>query len=350
MKLQPLNIGNIQLKYPIIQGGMGVGISLSSLASAVTLAGGLGVISSAQIGYKDENFSKNAFECNIKAFKEHITLAKEKVKDKPIGVNIMAVTHKYEEYVKCAISSGADIVISGAGLPVSLPSLVKGTKTKFAPIVSSLRATSLLFKMWEKRDNTTCDMVIVENHLAGGHLGFKEDQIKEYLTTKNFDDEFKDIVNYVKTFEEKYNKKIPVIYAGGVYDREDFMHCMDIGADGVQIGTRFVTTTECDASQEFKNAYINANEEDIFLVKSPVGLPGRAIINEFTTSTKREPITKCYKCLDKCDFRTTPYCISDRLIKAVNGNIKDSLIFCGAKAYKCDKIVSVEEVFEALLY
>ncbi len=348
MKLKPLIIGDIELKYPIIQGGMGVGISLSSLASAVSLSGGLGVISSAQIGYKEKDFAKKPFESNIKAFGEHIKLAKEKVKDKAIGVNIMSATNKYEEYVKCAINAGADIIISGAGLPVSLPSLVKGTKTKFAPIVSSLRATSLLLNMWEKRDNTTCDMVIVENHLAGGHLGFKEAQVEEYLTTKSFDEEFKSIKEFVKTFEEKFQKKIPVIYAGGVFDKADIDHCLDIGADGVQLGTRFVTTTECDATDAYKQTYINAKEEDIALVKSPVGLPGRAIKTAFTSSTEREPITKCYRCLEKCDFNTTPYCISDRLIKAVEGNTDNGLVFCGAKAYRCDKIISVEELFTEL--
>ncbi len=348
MKIKPLQIGDITLKYPVIQGGMGVGISLSSLASAVTLNGGLGVISAAQIGFKDALFEKNPLEANLKALKEHIRTAKEKVMNGPIGVNIMAATNKYEEYVKSAIEAGADIIISGAGLPIGLPKLVKGTQTKFAPIVSSLKATALLLKMWERKDNTTCDMIIVENHLAGGHLGFKEEQVKEYMSEKNFDDEFKSIVEYVREFEVKFNKKIPVIYAGGVFDKEDVEHCLNIGADGVQIGTRFVTTVECDATDEYKQKYISAKKEDIKLVKSPVGLPGRAIMNSFTERTEREDINKCYKCLSKCDILTTPYCISKKLMDAVLGNTDNGLVFCGAFAYKCTKIETVSQIFHEL--
>ncbi len=348
MKL--LQIGDITLKNPIIQGGMGIGVSLSNLASAVSKNGGLGVISAAQIGYLDPLFAKKPLECNLKALKEHITIAKEKCMNGPIGVNIMAATNQYEEYVKTAIEAGVDIIISGAGLPISLPKLVKGTKTKFAPIVSSLKATALLFKMWERKDNTTCDMVIVENHLAGGHLGFKPDQIEEYMTTKNFDEEFKSIVEYVREFEKKYNKTIPVIYAGGVFDKDEYDHCFEIGADGVQLGTKFVTTHECDAALEFKEMYINAKKEDVVIVKSPVGMPGRAISNKFTNSTEREDIKQCYKCLPHCEISTTPYCISKKLMSSALGQVKDGLVFCGANAYKCNRIVSVSEIFDELLY
>ncbi len=346
--MKPLQIGDIKIKYPIIQGGMGIGVSLSNLAGAVSKNGGLGVISAAQIGYKDSEFAKNPLEANLKALKEHIKIAKEKCSNAPIGVNIMAATNKYEEYVKASIDAGVDIIISGAGLPITLPKLVKGTKTKFAPIVSSVKATSLLFRMWERKDDTTCDMVIVENHLAGGHLGFKNDQIDEYMTTKNFDDEFKAIVKYVREFEQRFNKKIPVIYAGGVFDEDDVDHCFELGADGVQIGTRFVTTQECDASLEFKQAYINAKEEDIKIVKSPVGMPGRAIKNKFTEMKEREDIKKCYKCLPKCDILTTPYCISEKLMSSVLGKIDNGLVFCGANAYKCTKIETVSEIFNEL--
>ncbi len=348
MSIKQLQIGDITLKYPVIQGGMGIGVSLSGLASAVTLNGGLGVISAAQIGFKEPLFEKNPIESNLKALKEHIMLAKEKVLNGPIGVNIMAATNKYEEYVKCSIEAGADIIISGAGLPIGLPKLVKGTKTKFAPIVSSLKATALLLKMWERKDNTTCDMIIVENHLAGGHLGFKEHQVEEYLTEKDFDEEFKSIVSFVKTYEEKFNKKIPVIYAGGVFDRKDIDHCLEIGADGVQMGTRFVATEECDATLDYKNAYINAKKEDVILVKSPVGLPGRALKNNFTCKSDREDINKCYKCLPKCDILTTPYCISKKLMTSVLGDVDNGLVFCGAYAYRCDKILTVGQIFDEL--
>lgn len=347
--MKSLQIGDLTVKYPIIQGGMGIGISLSNLASAVTNCGGLGVISSAQIGFKDINFAKKPVEANLKALKEHIKIAKEKTSNGILGVNIMVVNNEYEEYVKCASEAGADIIISGAGLPVSLPKILKGTKTKFAPIVSSVKATKLLMSMWDRRFNTTCDMVVVENHLAGGHLGFKSEQIQEYISEKNFDEEFKNIVEFVKKYEEKFNKSIPVIYAGGVFDKLDIQHCLELGAAGVQMGTRFVTTHECDASIEYKNTYINAKEEDIRIVKSPVGLPGRAINNDFIKRDYREQIQKCYKCLPKCDINTTPYCISERLINSAKGKVNDGLLFCGAKAYKCKEIISVKEVFEQLI-
>lgn len=348
MDFKPLQIGDIEIKYPLVQGGMGIGVSLSQLAISVTENGGLGIISAAQIGYKDENFENKPFECNLKALREHIQYAKSKVLDKPIGVNIMAATDKYDDFVKCSIDAGVDIIISGAGLPINLPKLVKGTKTKFAPIVSSVKATSLLLRMWERKDNTTCDMIVVENHLAGGHLGFKESQVEEYLTQKDFDEEFKAIVEFVKTYEEKFYKKIPVIYAGGVFDKVDVEKCFKLGASGVQMGTRFVTTVECDASDEFKQAYINAKEEDIMIVKSPVGLPGRALKNAFTCSNNREDITKCYKCLPKCDISTTPYCISNKLMTSVLGDTNNGLVFCGANAHKCNKIENVKDIFDEL--
>ncbi|MFV0503213.1 MAG: NAD(P)H-dependent flavin oxidoreductase [Lachnospirales bacterium] len=346
--MKSLEIGNIKLKYPIIQGGMGVGVSLSNLASSVTLAGGLGVISAAQIGYLDPLFKKNPIEANLKALKEHILIAKEKALGGPIGVNIMVAQNMYEEYVKCAISSGVDIIISGAGLPMKLPQLVKNTGVKIAPIVSSLKAARVILKRWEKKDDITCDMLVVENHKAGGHLGFKKEDIIAYENAKNFDDEFKNIVEYVKEFEVKFNKEVPVIYAGGVFDKNDIEHCLSIGANGVQMATRFVPTYECDASEEFKQAYISAKKEDVKLCSSPVGLPGRAIANKFTKSSIREDINKCYKCLAKCDIKTIPYCITDRLIRSVKGDVDNGLVFCGSNAYRCDKIMSVKDLMAEL--
>lgn len=346
--MNSLKIGDITIKYPIIQGGMGIGISLSGLASAVTNNGGLGVISCAQIGFKKNDFKKSPLECNLEALTEHIKIAKQKVFGGPIGVNIMAANNEYDKYVKFASDAGADIIISGAGLPVKLPKLLEGTKTKFAPIVSSLKATKVLLNMWERKFHTTCDMIIVENHLAGGHLGFKRNQLDEYLTEKNFDDEFKNIVSLVNEYRKKFSKNIPVIYAGGIFDKKDVQHCLDIGANGVQMGTRFVTTKECDVCDEFKNKYIECKKEDIVIVKSPVGLPGRALNNEFVKRKDKDSIDVCYNCLTKCDRKTTPYCISDKLIKAAIGDVENGLVFCGANAYKCDKITTVAEIFKEL--
>ncbi len=349
MKMKSLNFGDFTIKKPIIQGGMGIGVSLENLASVVSLNGGLGVISAAQIGFKDKMFESKPFETNLRVLGDTIKKAKEMAKGNPIGVNIMSATHNYDDYVKTAVKAGVDMIISGAGLPTDLPKLIEGSKTKFSPIVSSAKATKLLLGMWEKRYNTTCDMIIVENHLAGGHLGFKPEQVKQLENSNDFDDEFVKIIECVKTFEEKFGKKIPVIYAGGVFDKKDVEKTLSLGADGVQLGTKFVTTEECDASLEFKQAYINAKEEDVVLVKSPVGLPGRAIRNKFTAETEREKISKCYKCLTKCDVNTTPYCISSKLMKSVRGDVQNGLVFCGKNAYKATKINTVKEVFEELV-
>ena len=329
MNINPLKIGNISLRIPIIQGGMGVGVSLSNLASAVTKFGGLGVISSAQIGFREKTFLTDPINTNLKALKKEIHLAKEKCNNGPIGVNIMAATREYEKYVKTAIDAGADIIISGAGLPTLLPKLIESSLVKIAPIVSSLKSTKILLKLWDRRYKKTADMVIVEGPKAGGHLGFSADEIN--MPEENFDKSIVDIIQEVHKYEEKYHKEIPVIAAGGIYDGKDISKYLSLGAKGVQMATRFVATEECDASDEFKKAYINAKKEDITIVKSPVGMPGRAILNSFIKKTKEGNIKvkKCFKCLSECNPSKTPYCITKALINSVSGDIHNGLIFCG---------------------
>lgn len=347
--MKPLVIGNLVAKAPVIQGGMGIGISCSSLASAVSNSGGIGVISGVNIGYDEYDFENNSLEANLRALKKHISIAKEKTSNGIIGVNLMVAMNFYEEHVKTAIKSGCDIIISGAGLPLKLPSLVKDSNTKIAPIVSSSKGVNVLLKMWDKKDNTTADLIIVEGPKAGGHLGFSNDEL-ENINSINYDDEFIKILQIAKIYGEKYNKEIPVIAAGGISSSSDVKKYIDIGASGVQVGTKFVTTYECDADESFKNAYIDAKEEDIQIVKSPVGLPGRAIKNKFIEhiSSSKSKITKCYNCLVPCNPKDTPYCISQALINAVKGNLDDALLFCGADAYKINKIKSVKEVMEEL--
>lgn len=346
-----MKIGNLFTKKPIIQGGMGVGISLSSLAGAVAKAGGIGVISAAQPGFKDPEFEKNPKEANLKALAHHIKRAKEISNGGIIGVNIMWAINYYEEYVKCCIDNGADIIITGAGLPTDLPKFTKGSDIKIAPIVSPPKSAKVLLKMWDLHYQTTADMVIIEGPMAGGHLGYSNEAIDEYKKINyNYDKEVKEILEIVKIYEEKYNKEIPVIFAGGVYDKTDILHYMDLGCSGVQIASRFVTTYECDADEEFKNAYINSKKEDITIVKSPVGMPGRAIKNVFMKDreTSNEKVTKCYKCLKRCNPSEIPYCITSALIKSANGDTVNSLVFCGAKTYMIDKITSVDELMEEL--
>lgn len=350
MELSSLIIGDLVAKVPIIQGGMGVGVSLSSLAGAVAREGAIGVISAAQPGYLEEDFSNNPLTANLRSLGNHIKKAKEISNNGIIGVNIMCASKNYEEYVKCAIDNGADLIISGAGLPTDLPKLVEGSNIKIAPIVSPPKSASVILKMWDRRYGRTADMVVIEGPKAGGHLGFSNESLEEY-ESKDYDKEVLEIIEIVKEYENKYNKKIPVVFAGGVFDRKDIDHYISLGCSGVQMATRFVATEECDADINFKMAYINSKKEDIVIVKSPVGLPGRAISNKFMKDRKliNEKITKCYKCLKKCNMADIPYCITGALVRAVKGDIDNSLVFCGENAYRLNKIITVKELIKELI-
>lgn len=345
--MQGIKIGNKISKYPIIQGGMGVGVSLHKLAGHVSKEGGIGVISTADIGYQEQDFNTNPLEANLRAIGSEIKKAREIAgNDKILGVNVMVALQNYAEIVKECVKQKIDLIISGAGIPKDLPEFVKNSNTKIAPIVSSLRCCQLIVKHWIKKYNYVPDMIIIEGPKAGGHLGFK----KEELESNNLEEITKEVVQYVKEIEKEYQKEIPVIAAGGIWDNKDINKFLELGADGVQMATRFVTTYECDASNEFKEAYINAKEEDIKIISSPVGMPGRALYNEFIKSTENEKskITKCYKCIKTCDIKNTPYCITKALINSVKGNLKDGLIFCGSNVDKATELMKVHDLMEEL--
>jgi nitronate monooxygenase len=349
MNFNSLKIGNLIAPIPVIQGGMGIGVSSSKLAAAVANAGGIGIISAAQLGYNEDDFEKNPLEANLRALKKHIALAKSKAVNGIIGINAMVATNNYEDHIKAAIEAGVDLIISGAGLPTMLPKIVKDSSVKIAPIVSSLKAAKVILKLWDKHDNIAPDLVVIEGPKAGGHLGFKVEELED--ETLDFDKIVTDIIDETKKYAEKYNKEIPVVVAGGVFDGYDIAKYLKLGASGVQMATRFVVTEECDASQAFKDAYLNCSKEDVQIVKSPVGMPGRAIRNPFVkrTLTEREKITHCYNCLTPCNPAVTPYCISKALINAVNGNIDDGLIFCGENASRLTKMTTVQELMDELV-
>lgn len=351
MKMKPLIIGDLIAKIPIIQGGMGVGVSRSRLAGAVAREGGIGIISTAQIGYDEPDFDKHQIESNLLAIKKHLGLAKKASNGGVVGVNIMVATKQYDRYVKAACEGGADVIISGAGLPVTLPELVKGFKTKIAPIVSSIKAAGVILKLWDKKYHTTADFIVIEGPRAGGHLGFTKEQL-EHLSELDYDQEIRGIIECKNEYETKYDKQIPVIIGGGIFDQADIKHAMELGADGVQIATRFVVTEECDASQEYKNAYLKAKEEDIRIVISPVGMPGRAIMNPFlkTVAEGRIPVTKCFHCLEHCNPKDIPYCITKALIHAVEGSTEKGLIFCGDNVHRLKEMTTVKALFEELVY
>lgn len=342
-------IGNLLIPVPIIQGGMGVGISLSNLASAVANEGGVGVISSAGLGLLYRKYSHDFIEASNYGLKEEIRKAREKTRG-ILGVNIMVAMTNFADSVKVAIAEKIDIIFSGAGLPLDLPSyLGEQDKTKLVPIVSSGRAAKLICDKWQNNYNYLPDAIVVEGPKAGGHLGFKINQIDSPEFSLQI--LIKDVLEVVKKFEEKFNKKIPVIAAGGIYTGSDIKEFLDLGASAVQMGTRFVTTDECDASIEFKNTYINAKKEDIEIIKSPVGMPGRAIVNDFLHKVKegkKHPSNCPFKCIKTCDINNSEYCIISALYNAYNGNFNNGFSFAGANAYLSDKINTVKDVFESL--
>jgi NAD(P)H-dependent flavin oxidoreductase YrpB (nitropropane dioxygenase family) len=349
-RMKGLRIGNLALAVPIIQGGMGVGISLSGLASAVANEGGAGVISSAGLGLLYKEFSSDFLEASIYGLKEEIRKAREKTLG-VIGVNVMVAMTNFTDMIKTAISEKVDLITAGAGLPLDLPSfLKKDSTTKLIPIVSSARATKIICEKWKANYNYLPDAIIVEGPKAGGHLGFKEEQI--------FDNDYSleklvpEIVSELKIFEDKYNTKIPLIAAGGIYTGEDIHKILNLGASGVQMATRFVTTDECDASPAFKQAYIDAQSSDIEIIKSPVGMPGRAILSNFITKVregKKQPKKCPFKCIKTCDITKSPYCIIIALINALKGNFENGYAFCGANAFRATKISSVKEIFQSLI-
>lgn len=347
MELKPLNMGGLIARVPIVQGGMGVGVSLSNLAGSVAALGGVGVLSAAQIGYLEEDYNRNPVQTNLQAIGKYVKKAREIANGGVIGINIMVATKFYEEYVKAAVQAGVDIIISGAGLPSKLPELVGNTQTKMAPIVSSIKSSRVICKFWDKHYNKTPDMVVIEGPLAGGHLGFSMEQL-ETMTPEQFDKEVVGIIQVVEEYRKKYEKEIPVVVAGGVYERADMEHYLALGADGVQIGTRFVTTYECDAADQYKQAYIHAQKEDIRIVKSPVGMPGRAVSNEFIKKTETETfkLGVCHQCISTCNQKDIPYCIAEALIHAAKGEVENGLVFCGSNAYRATKLEHVKDIFE----
>ncbi len=344
-----LTLGQYELKVPIVQGGMGIGISRSNLAAAVSNAGGLGVISGVNIGYDEPDFETNTLEANLRSLKKHIKLAKEKAVGKIIGVNLMVAMRHYEDHAKAAIEAGVDIIISGAGLPLALPKYVKQTKTMFAPIVSSAKGASVLLKNYDKKHEMVPDMIVIEGPKAGGHLGFKVEDLD--AREHQLDALISEVKLAIKPYEEKYNQSIPVIVGGGIFTADDVKHYQALGADGLQIATRFIATPECDAHDKFKQEIINCQADDIIIVKSPVGMPGRAIKNKFSENyeTKKEEIKKCYRCLIPCQPKETPYCISLALLNAVRGQTDDALLFCGANAHRVNKMQTVAEVIKDLM-
>ena len=349
-KLPDLIIGDSKINPPIIQGGMGVRISLARLASAVAKQGAVGTIASALIGGIKSHFSASEYEsADVKELTAQIRKSRT-LTTGILAVNVMVAQTNYPALVKTAAQEGIDIIFSGAGLPMNLPKFVEGTKVKICPIVSSARATEIICKNWIKKYNYPPDGIVVEGPLAGGHIGFSFKELENETTMPKLEEIVVEVVKVAEKFGNERKRKIPVIAAGGIYDGKDIARMLKLGASGVQMSTRFGCTYECDAAEEFKQAYINAKKEDIVIIHSPVGMPGRAIRNEFLDRSERGEIKfNCpYQCLKTCIPSKSPYCIAEALINAAEGNLKDGFVFVGSNAYRIDRMVSVKDLIKEL--
>ena len=340
-------IGKYEIKLPIIQGGMGVGVSLNGLAAAVANEGGIGVISAAGLGLLYPECKGDYAEKCIYGLKEEIRKAREKTFG-VIGINIMVALSNFSDMVKTAVSEKADVIFAGAGLPLDLPSyLTKDSKTLLVPIVSSPRAARLICEKWSANYGYLPDAIVVEGPKAGGHLGFKKEQIED----ENFSLEhiIPEVVDVARSYAG--SKDIPVIAAGGISTGADIARFMELGASAVQMGSIFVPTDECDASVKFKQVYINSGQKDMRIIQSPVGMPGRAFDGEFIRSVaegKEKPRSCPFHCIKTCDYTKSPYCIIKALYNAARGNMKKGYAFAGGNAYLAEKIRSVKEVIEIL--
>lgn len=332
-----------KLDFPIIQGGMGIGISLGGLAGAVAREGGMGVISTANIGFREPDFWENPREADKRALEKEIKKARSIAGGKGLlAINAMVATTGFGELVRKAVSCGIDAVISGAGLPLELPELTKGSDVLIAPVVSSGRAAKMLKKIWEKRHGRRPDFFVVEGSQAGGHLGFEQEEV-EQGNAKPLLTILKEVV--------KEAEDIPVFAAGSVFDSKDIRKCLDAGARGVQIATRFIATEECDASEGFKDVILSAKEEEVTILKSPVGMPGRGLKTPLIQKVKdglRFGPERCIRCIHTCEPKTTLYCINNALIQAFYGNKEEGLFFCGGNVGRVNSMTTVKALMEEL--
>lgn len=349
MEVPDLKIGSITAKIPIVQGGMGVRVSLASLASAVANQGGIGTISS--IGLGDLKNSADIYEkTSVNALVREIEKARS-MTDGHIAVNFMGVLTNVDKHIKAAVDAGIKIIFFGAGLPTKLPELVPDPEVNLVPIISSPRVAELILRSWDRRYGRICDALILEGPLAGGHLGFSLEQL-DHPEDYSLEKLLPEVLETIKPYEDKHGKKIPIITAGGVYTGKDIAEMLSMGASGVQMGTRFVCTEECDVSREFKQAYLDAKEEDIVIIKSPVGMPGRAIRNKFLKDLEemgKHQINCPYRCLTACKVDSANFCIALALLNSYFGDVDNGLIFCGQNAYRSNRIVTVEELIDELL-
>lgn len=345
-------IGDLHVPVPIVQGGMGIGVSARNLAVAVANQGGIGVISAVGLGYLNipcEITPKENESRNITILRQELRKARQETNG-IIGVNIMVAIREFTETAKAAIEEGVDVIFAGAGLPLTLPScLTEQSHTKLVPIVSSAKAARLIAKRWMQKYSYAPDAFVLEGPKAGGHLGFSVEELED--SAHQLEVLLPQVVEAAQEIGREAGKTIPVIAAGGIYTGADIYAMQSLGADAVQMATRFVATEECDAHQAFKQAYVDCTKEDITIIKSPVGLPGRAIGNQFLTDAKagmKQPKACVRHCISTCKEEASPYCISSALLAAVHGNLDNGFAFIGANGYRIDCITTVSDLMTEL--
>ncbi|MFH1837532.1 MAG: nitronate monooxygenase family protein [Candidatus Omnitrophota bacterium] len=355
-KIDPLVIGDLIIKVPIIQGGMGVRVSTSSLAAAVANCGAAGTIASVGLPPDTPENRADVPKSSREHLQKEIRRARE-LSDGVIGVNIMVALSNYEDMVRTAAKEKVNFIISGAGLPISLPEFAEDPSVKLIPLIASARGAELLIKTWKRRYDRLPDAFIIEGPLSGGHIagfslkdleglqaGMRENPLLENM--------LEEVLGLTSKYEKMYGISIPVIVAGGIFDGKDVAKFLELGAKGVQIGTRFVATHECSAAAAFKQLYIESEEKDLVFIQSPVGMPAKAIKTKFLDDVlrgERKEFNCNYRCLRTCDPATVQFCIAKALIDAVEGDIDNAVVFAGTNVAKIKKIVSVKEMIDEIV-
>lgn len=347
-----MKLGNRELALPLIQGGMGVGVSMGGLAGAVAAEGAMGTLSTADAGWNEPDFAAHPQQANLRALRREVQRAKRLAAGAGlVAVNAMVATRQYADSVRTALEAGADAIVSGAGLPLELPALAEGFEALLAPIVSGPRAALLICRTWAKRYGRVPDFVVLEGCQAGGHLGFEEADLLSGRCTP-LSRLIPEVLAALRPFEEKFGRAIPLFCAGGVATGAEMARCTRLGAAGAQLATRFIATEECDASQGYKDVLLAARPEDLRIIHSPVGMPGRAVNSPLVqrlAAGMRQPPAHCSGCIKSCRPAETPFCITHALIEAVKGNWEEGLFFSGSRVDLVDRMRTVPDLIDELM-
>lgn len=347
-----MKLGNRELALPLIQGGMGVGVSMGGLAGAVAAEGAMGTLSTADAGWNEPDFAAHPQQANLRALRREVQRAKRLAAGAGlVAVNAMVATRQYADSVRTALEAGADAIVSGAGLPLELPALAEGFEALLAPIVSGPRAAQLICRTWAKRYGRVPDFVVLEGCQAGGHLGFEEADLLSGRCAP-LSRLIPEVLAALRPFEEKFGRAIPLFCAGGVATGAEMARCTRLGAAGAQLATRFIATEECDASQGYKDVLLAARPEDLRIIHSPVGMPGRAVNSPLVqrlAAGMRQPPAHCSGCIKSCRPAETPFCITHALIEAVKGNWEEGLFFSGSRVDLVDRMRTVPDLIDELM-